>query len=73
MRTRKDLERYLLKVLSTCRFSVDDISREIIIHTGVFEESPGGMLLSMEEDDSGLPDEEEKPLFGNYKQFERSK
>ena len=74
MRTKKDLERYLRKVLPTCGFRVDEISREIIIYTGVFEESPGGQLLALEEDDSGLPDEDEKPVFGNYRQaFERGK
>lgn len=67
MRTKKDLERYLRKVLPTCRLTVDEISREIVINTGVFEESPGGLLVSMEEDDSGLPDEDERPEFGRYR------
>lgn len=67
MRTKKDLERYVRKVLPTARLTLDEFSREIIVHTGVFEESPGGQLLTMEEDDSGLPDEEERPEFGKYR------
>jgi len=65
MRTKKDLAQYLKRVLPNCRLTVDDISREVIIHTGVFETTPNGLLADMEEDDSDF--EEEPPEFGRYK------
>jgi hypothetical protein len=46
---------------------LDEISREVVVHTGVYETTPGGALAEMEEDDSGLPDEPERPEFGRYR------
>lgn len=67
MKTAKELLKYFRKVLPTSTMTVDDISREVVIHTGVYETTPGGALAEMDEDDSGLPDEPERPEFGRYR------
>lgn len=67
MKTVKELQRYFRKVLPTCQVTLDEISREVVVHTGVYETTPGGALAEMEEDDSGLPDEPERPEFGRYR------